>query len=320
MTSSSEAVRIVLRVCMGLKKGESLLVVFDQNKKKIASLFFSEGKKITSKAKKIEAPVAEVNSQEPPKYITEEILKYDVVVIATTKSMSHTLARKTACEKGARIASMPGITEEMMQRAIAVDYEALFRRTKKLREQIGKAKTVRVTTKRGTDISFGVAKDRLHGGSGFYTKKSRWGNLPIGEMCLSPLEGTSNGVFIVDASMAGTRDVKIKTPIKITVKNGIAVKMEGGKEAEELKQVLKNVKDKNVYNIAELGIGTNDKAKITGKVLEDEKVLGTAHIALGDNFSLGGKVKAGAHLDGVFLKPTIYAGSKKIMENGIILG
>jgi len=68
-----------------------------------------------------------------------------------------------------------------------------------------------------------------------------------------------------------------------------------------------------------LGVGTNPKAKITGNVLEDEKVFGTAHIALGNNTAFEGKVDVPVHVDGVFTKPTIFLDKKKIIEKGVFL-
>lgn len=70
------------------------------------------------------------------------------------------------------------------------------------------------------------------------------------------------------------------------------------------------------FNVAELGIGTNDRARITGNVLEDEKAIGTAHIAFGDNKSMGGTVRVASHLDGVILSPTVLIDGKPVLEGG----
>ena len=100
------------------------------------------------------------------------------------------------------------------------------------------------------------------------------------------------------------------------VKDGYATNIIGNRQAKELKQTLDNINNKNAFNIAELGIGTNPKAIITGNILEDEKVLGTAHIAFGKNSSFGGKVDVPIHIDGVFNKPTIYVDKKLIIDDG----
>lgn len=99
-----------------------------------------------------------------------------------------------------------------------------------------------------------------------------------------PEEGKSEGILVVDASVAGIGT--LQQPIKITIKNGFAVKMEGGKEADQLFAMLSRF-GKDGMNVAEFGIGTNHAAQIIGNILEDEKVLGTAHVAFGNNISMG---------------------------------
>jgi leucyl aminopeptidase (aminopeptidase T) len=82
--------------------------------------------------------------------------------------------------------------------------------------------------------------------------------------------------------------------------------------------MLDNV-GRDARNIAEFGIGTNDMAKLSGILLEDEKVKGTIHIALGNNITMGGSVNVPIHLDGVVKKPTVYLDGKLLMRNGELL-
>jgi len=110
----------------------------------------------------------------------------------------------------------------------------------------------------------------------------------------------------------------LKNPISVKVKDGYATEITGGKEADKLKRMLLKFGKKG-RNVAEIGIGTNDKAKLSGILLEDEKVLGTVHIALGNNLSMGGNVNVPLHVDGVILKPTVYFDGKMIMRNGKLI-
>ncbi|RQW81586.1 MAG: aminopeptidase, partial [Geobacter sp.] len=106
--------------------------------------------------------------------------------------------------------------------------------------------------------------------------------------------------------------------ISIKVKNGYATEIKGGALAKKLTKQLDEV-GRDARNIAEFGIGTNDSAKLSGILLEDEKVLGTIHIALGNNVSMGGNVNVPLHLDGVIKKPTVYLDGKLLMEDGTLL-
>ncbi|MFH1849687.1 MAG: aminopeptidase [archaeon] len=316
MISLSCAARKALVDSMGLKAGERCLVITDSRRKRIGDAFFSEAERLGAEARLLVVPFAQFHGQEPGG-VAHEMMSYDVIMIPTTMSMSHTQARKKACENGARIASMPGITEEMMRRTFAVDNEKMNALSTLLFNILNKGRGMRVKTKAGTDIAMSINR-RVHGDyEGLYRKPGQWGNLPAGEACVSPLEGSAKGVYVLDCgSPLGTG--MLDAPVRVIVENGIATRITGGKSAEELESALRKCGEGS-RNIAELGIGTNDCAKITGAVLEDEKVMGTAHIALGDNHSLGGCVVAQCHLDGVFRDPTIWVDDKLIMKDGKLL-
>ncbi len=316
MFEMSKAAEIVLKKCLGLKKNEKFLVITDSKLYNLGNMFFREAKKITNSAKLIKIPIPKVNGTEPPKKTAKEMLKYDAELLITTKSLSHTKARKKACKNGARIVTMPGITKSTVNRALDIDYEKLKKIGGKLADIIDNGNNVRIKTKLGTDISFSINGRKAYGReSGIYDKKGSYGNLPTGEIFVAPVEKGSNGVFVADASFAGIG--KLKIPLKIYVKRGYAVNLKGV-NAKKMEGLLDSV-GKEGRNIAEFGIGTNEKAKITGNVLEDEKVKGTCHIALGNNTGFGGKVSVQLHLDGVIKNPTIFVDKKKIMGNGKLI-
>ena len=303
---------IVLKKCLGLKNNEKLLIVTDSELYDIAKMFFDGAKQITNDVKFINIPIPKVNGTEPSEDVAKEMLNYDAELLITSKSLSHTKARKNASDKGARIVTMPGITVGTIKRTIDMDYSKLEKLHKKIADVMDKGEYVRIKTTLGTNISFSINDRKSFGrNSGLFTRKGAFGNLPTGEIFIAPVEGTANGTFIADASFAGIG--KLEKPIKIYVENGSVVKIEGDK-AEVLDGVLDSV-GKEARNIAEFGIGTNDKAKITGNILEDEKVIGTCHIALGNNAGFGGKINVQLHLDGIIKKPTIWVDNKKIMEN-----
>ncbi|MDP7243754.1 MAG: aminopeptidase [Flavobacteriales bacterium] len=311
-----KSTKIVLKKCLDLKKNEKLLIVTDSKLYDIAKLFFDEGKKLTNNARLIKISIPKVSGTEPNNKIAKEMLKYDVELLITAKSLSHTTARKNACDKGARIVTMPGITKSIINRTLDINYDKLKKMSRKIANTINKGKNVRVKTKLGTDISFSINGRKAFGeDSGLFTKKGSFGNLPTGEIFVAPVEGTANGIFIVDASFAGIG--KIKRPLQVYVENGHAIIFKG-KGARKLEKVLDSV-GKQARNIAEFGIGTNEKAIITGNILEDEKVVGTCHIALGNNAGFGGKVNVQLHLDGIIKKPTIWVDDKRVVYNGKLI-
>ena len=310
----NKSCNIILNDCMNLKANESCLIITDNKLKSIGFRLFKSSSKITRKIKLITIPIPETHGSEPPSKVAREMLNYDVILMPTTKSLSHTRARENASKKGARIASMPGITTDMMERALNADFNKIKTLNKKLIIKLQNKNKIIIKTNKGTNIEFYVKGRKWIGDDGIYTKKKAFGNLPAGEVFIAPLENKTNGTIIADASVGGLGKVDIE--IKITVKGGFIENIKGGKIASQFKKLLKN---KLYRNVAELGIGTNYKAKITGEVLEDEKVYGTCHIAFGNNKHFGGKVDVPFHVDFVIKKPTVYADNILIMEDGKII-
>lgn len=313
----NKACKIAIKDCMAAKKGERILVVTDQKKYEIGRALHCAALDLKHESLLIEMKSGQVNGEEPPAEVAELMKKYDVVLCPTDKSLTHTKARRNASANGTRVATFPGITKEIMIRGLSADYKKIAALTLKLKKLFDKTKVIHVTSLNGTDIKMDITGRKAIASKGLFHKSGEGGNLPTGETFAAPLEGTTNGVFYVDGSMAGIGVIK-NTPIKIEVENGYATKITGGPEAKKLRAMLKE-HGKEAFSIAEIGIGANDKAKLSGLILEDEKVLGTAHIALGNNITMGGYVDVPIHLDGVIKKPTIFFDKKEIMRKGKLL-
>lgn len=316
LTKLDMASQIAIRDCMGAKKNESVLVITDELKREIGLSLYENALRLGHEALLVEMKSREINGEEPPGYVADLMKKFDVVLCPTAKSLTHTDARRNASAKGVRVATFPGITKEVMIRGMNADYKKIAALTLKLKKRLEKTKIVRVTTAKGTDITMPIANRKIIPSKGLFHKKGEGGNLPTGEAFVAPIEGKTEGVFVADGSFAGVGI--LKNVIRVKVEKGLATEISGGKEAEKLWGMISKFGDKG-RNIAEFGIGTNDKAKLSGMLLEDEKVLGTVHIALGDNKTMGGKVHVPLHLDGVIKQPNVYFDGKLIMEKGKLL-
>ena len=310
------ASQIAIRDCMGTKQNEKILIVTDEPLRMLGYSLWNAAKDFGNEVLLTEILPRKSNGEEPPAEVAELMKKFDVVFCPTSKSLTHTDARRAASALGVRIATLPGVTEEIMIRCMNADYHAIAKRTHALCAIMEKTSVIRVTSPAGTDISMPIQGRTAHASSGLFHEKGQSGNLPTGEAYLAPLEHQSNGIVVVDGSMASVGIVK--SPIKIIVKDGYAAEISGGEEAEILKKLLEP-HGKDAYNVAEFGIGTNDKAIITGKIIEDEKVMGTIHIAFGDNKSMGGTVRVASHLDGLVKFPTVWFDEQMIMKDGVFL-
>jgi aminopeptidase len=313
-----DAAVIAVKDCLKAQKGETVLVVTDTELREIGDALLAAARSLETEAMLMEIIPRERNGEEPPEPVTHAMMRSDIVIAPTSKSLTHTAARRKACAEGARVATMPGILRETMIRCLNADYFAIADRTKKVTELLTRAETARVTAESGTDITLPIKGIRAIASTGLFHERGSFGNLPSGEAYMMPAEGASSGVFVVDGSMAGIGDLAGKDPIRITVEKGFATEITGGPEAELLEEKLSAVGEK-AFNVAELGVGTNDAAIIIGSILEDEKVMGTIHIALGNNMSMGGTIDVPIHLDGIIKNPSLELDGTKIMDKGKLL-
>ena len=307
---------IALRDYLGLKEEETLLIITDEIEREIGYSLYETGKKLCKEAVFVEMKSREMNGQEPPQQIAELMKTFDVVVCPTAKSLTHTNARREAVKVGARVATMPGIKKSTMVRCLSADAKKVVELTNSVKQALENAKVIRVISKNGTDVEMNIEGRKILPSTGVLRNKGESGNLPSGEVYLAPVEGSTNGIIVFDGSMAGIGI--LKNPIKVVVKDGYAEKISGKSEAKKFQKMLDKV-GRDARAIAEFGIGTNYKAKIIGQILEDEKVLGTIHIAFGNNVSMGGNINVPIHLDGLVKKPTVLIDDVVIMESGVLL-
>jgi leucyl aminopeptidase (aminopeptidase T) len=307
---------IAVRDCMGAKPGERVLVVTDEPMRPIGFALQRAARDLGLDVLLADMVPRKSNGEEPPPEVADLMKRFDVVLCPTSKSLTHTDSRRAASAAGARVATLPGVTEAIMIRCMNADYDEIAARTHRLCALLEKTRVVRVTAPAGTDITMPIAGRQAHASSGLFREKGQWGNLPTGEAYLAPLEGQSNGVVVVDGSMAGVG--MMSEPLRIAVESGYATDITGGPEAGKL-IALFEPHGKDARTVAEFGIGTNDKAILTGIILEDEKVMGTIHIAFGDNKSMGGSVRVASHLDGLVKFPTVWFDDVKVMEDGRLL-
>ena len=317
MSTLKDAARNTITGCMAVKKGESLLVICDEGERRIGYALWEAAREAGAEAMLLEIIPRRSNGEEPPTAVANLMKDVDVLLCPTTRSLTHTDARRAATAAGVRAATLPGITEDCMVRTLTANYNGIAELSLKAAKVLSGGSQVRVTSPAGTDVEFSIVGREAHPDTGLVHKPGDMSNLPAGEAYLAPLEGTTQGVIVFEAAVAGIGKLGAEK-IRIEVKDGYATRFSGGAKAAALEKLLAP-HGKAAYNIAELGVGTNDKAIISGMILEDEKILGTVHMALGDNKSMGGTVGVASHLDGLLLSPTVWIDGKKFMADGKLI-
>jgi leucyl aminopeptidase (aminopeptidase T) len=311
----ARAVAAVVNDCLRVAEGENVLVIANP-----ATLGLGErlrGEAGRAGADGVLALMAERASHaaEPPAPIAAAMCAADVVLAPTVQSLSHTASRKAATEAGARIATLPGVTEEMLARVMSADMAELRRRGTAIADALNAGTEARISCANGSDLRMGLEGRTAIPDAGELGERGAFGNLPCGEGFISPDDGACEGTLVIDGTIAG---VGIPAePVSLTVEGGRLVEASGSEGAALLDLLRKHGEE--ATTIAELGIGTNERAELTGNVLEDEKLLGTAHVAFGASQAIGGRIQVPVHLDCVVMRPVVSIDGTEIVRDGELL-
>jgi leucyl aminopeptidase (aminopeptidase T) len=308
MDDLDRAVTTVVERCLRIAAGETVLVIADPNTAELGDALMQAARTAGGDAVLMILPPNPERGTEPPPTVAAAFAAADVFIAPCLPSLSHTSARKRACEGGARGATMPGVTADLLARLMSADFDAMSQRCHAVADLLSAADDARVTCPRGTDFRFDLRGREAIPDAGVISEPGDFGNLPCGEGFVSPAGG--EGTIAASSLLGGLAD----PPVLLTVRAGRLESAEGEGGAAFLAHL--DAHGPLGRNLAELGIGTNDRATLTGNTLEDEKILGTAHIAFGASSGIGGTVTVPVHEDVVVLDPSLWIGSTQVLDAG----
>lgn len=314
--------KMVVETCMDIRRGENVLIVCDPTTGEIGQALHEAVTNRSERVLLIVMPKGRHHGEEPPSPVASLMRQQQVILAPTRYSLTHTKAIRQALKEGARVATMPGMTEEMFTHGgMSANFNEIKRKISNLGPYLRRRRIINVKSKQGTDITFEVNwRDWKLDDNGICNRPKMLTNLPAGKAFIMPREGSMNGKVIIDGSWDATL---LNEEIELEIENGIVIDVKGGTTAANIRQEFGEVarklrsKDReNVWTIAEFGFGINDQARLGGNVLEDEKRLGTCYIAIGDNTALGGSSSVGIHIPGVLKSPSVWLDDTQILDDG----
>ncbi len=356
--SITKSADVVIKTVCGVKKGEKVLIVTNPSKEvsDISKALFESAKKfgasvelVVQKEKSLldyaDKEVIEALKREPDVFFSisaNKLGKDEHAIVnpyhdADGREHDHIFHYLMDGKKNMRAVWTPGIGLDMFDRTVCIDYDELKSRCNKLMKAMRGAKEIRITSPSGTNIIVPVLNREPMSDDGDFTQAGSGGNIPAGEVFISPVVGTGKGTgcqgkIVYDGSITlNSKDIIIRNPIEVEVIDGFAASIKSTKpaaegeesDAEQLLDTITqaeqkalqmekdgklpfgygNIYAKNARNIGELGIGLNPAAAVTGNMLEDEKAFKTCHFAIGSNYD--GDAQSLIHLDGLVKNPTI---------------
>lgn len=307
--------RKIVGECVGLKEGESCLLVRDFDPTELHRALEDAIRDCGGIPIVISLPEKAYLDGPLPSRLETAMLSGDVVIINTKDIFPHA-ARRSVTNTGARLLSMCMVSEEMALRALDVDYERLSRVTRTAADLLARSSEIVIRTEAGTDLRMDTSDRPVTYLDGLALQPGKSTGLPAGVVALAPQPNTAEGRVVLDGSI---HDLGLlRERVVLTVKKGRIETIDGGEEAAALLRML-DAADENARFVAEVGLGTNHKATYTGNLVEDERVSGSGHIGFGRNTHLGGHIASVLHTDATIRKPSIYLDGEAIVEEGRLL-
>jgi len=310
----------LLSHCGALKGGEKLFVIGDETTSDLMKYFVQGAKDLGAHVEYAVMPAPSRHGMEPSDEIAASMLQADLVAALTLKSIAHTRARLALNVKGGRFLSLPGYSQVLFEDpALLVDYHAQFPLTCSVSEAFTKGSEVRVRTKAGTDIGLNIVGREGNCCPGFVNEKFGLGSPPDIEANVSPVEEDSEGLVVVDGSVATEELGLLETPIILQIRGGRIVRFESENPeyVRTCEEIFTRIGNPLAYVLAECGVGLNPAAQLTGNMLTDEGVLGGVHFGFGSNATVGGKNDVPFHLDFVFRNASLWVDDMPVLIDGV---
>ncbi len=328
---SSSHLSKIISDCLEVKEDEKLLIIGDHGYpgRKISKIICS-GYSIAAKRlgiKNVDVLFQEPKSRgdETEEHIVsslENLEEGSAIILTISNSLGKTnyigkSFRTFVKDKGHRFASMPSLgnirTDNIRNilDTFDIDYDLVRKNCSRINDILDKGKELHITNDKGTDFHMNIRNKKALSVGGRYGSPGKGGNVPIGEVYTPGRGKFVEGRVVIDLSSRIQEGTQIiKEPITLDISKGSVESISGGVEAKKLEDTLEWAHDNSefpwgVRRIGELGIGLNPRAKIIGSMNIDEKVMGTAHVAIGSNHWFGGTIYSIIHLDQVFSNPRI---------------
>jgi leucyl aminopeptidase (aminopeptidase T) len=299
--------------------GERFLLVVDASTKHLAPRFVRGAEALGATAEVIEIDVADRHGKEPGEAAAGRMQQAHLVAGLTKMSLAHTRARQKLCAGSGRYLSLAGYSEQLLDDpCIVADYHGQFRLTRAIADAFTAGRSVHVTGPAGTDMRLGISGREGNCCPGFVDAQYRLGSPPDIEANVSPVEDESEGVAVIDGSVACDAIGLVDVPITLQVAGGrianvTSTRPEYVARVNELFAAVNNPKSRI---LAECGVGLNPLAQLTGNMLTDEGALGCVHFGFGSNITVGGRNDVPFHVDFVFRHASLWIDERQILDAG----
>jgi leucyl aminopeptidase (aminopeptidase T) len=318
--------------CVALRPGEEALVLTDTRAREYrGASAFAQALMAAVRARGSEPTFVVFTPRdspvhEPPATVAAAMRQAHVLFPLASIQLTETEAMRAALAAGARAllfggAASTGRDDDVLYRLAPrslTELEEAGGHAAAIGEAFRVGRRVRLTSVRGTDLTLSVGDLDIIAMTGRCDRPGTMQFYVPGLVNAGVTPGSASGRVVFDTSLAPLPG-SLPEPVALTIRDGFVVDVEGGAAAAAWKRIAEGLADRNVFNVSEFGLGANRRARLSGKVVEEEAVYGVAHVGFGTDIAFKGCVRAAWHVDGCLAASTVEVGGRLICENGELL-
>ncbi len=262
---------------------------------------------------------------EPPKPLAAAMLESDVLIELSWKYLIHTEALLRAQQNGARYACLTMMTRGIMERCIgnAQHYAKIVELGERLTGMLDEAREMRITSPAGTDLVCNIEGSLIDHASRPARKPGQQ-TYPAGQVSWYPHAESIRGTLVFDGAMWPPEDLGLlQQAVSLTVRDGVVTAISGKEEADRVRRWFESFGNPHTYELAHISYGVNPGARLSGNILEDERILGGVEVGIGAQppqlgiFEVPLDEATRGHTDGVMLRPTVFLDGTAIEQDGV---
>jgi leucyl aminopeptidase (aminopeptidase T) len=340
-----EAFSALLDACLRVNQYDDLLVISDETMQPYQATFWrliQDRRLMVTQLhlpKSYQLSIADwVDSSQPegpalPAGVTAAMQAASAVVTLLNNDLSTNKIRRAIVHRprtaNCRLAHIPGISADVLRAILKSPFEGIKKDCELVAWVLGEAEKIELISydsllrPYNLRLSMDGWNNEPFISSGIILRGS-WGNVPPGETFCCPNPAKVSGSICINGSVP-RYVVRSGFEVILNFESGKLVHWYSERESpacdffDREKHASTIRPDENWNTFAELGIGLNPGiTELTGNSLFDEKVMGTVHMAIGDNSIFGHSVVSNIHADLVTQNPSLIADGHPIIEKGTL--
>jgi aminopeptidase len=294
--------------------GERILIICDDEKTEVGEAFATGALALGLWTRLVILETSKEPRTEIPERLQEILTqKTDIYINLLQGNREETpfrikLIKTETHDHKARLGHCPGVTLDMLtEGALALtpeEHNNMQGHAERLIRTLEDTATVEIRNPEGTNLTLSAHNRKFFTDTKLDWKIMKWINLPTGEVIVAPVEDSLNGKLVCNMAIGGIG--KLRKPVEVIAKNG-RVKSVFSQDKDHLRRVEETFATDDWSDVVgEFAFGINPKARFVQEFLEVEKILGTVHVAFGDNTDMpGGKNPSKNHMDLLISDPTV---------------